>query len=82
MKGLCVSKGSVRGKAIIVDSVFATKTIAPGTILVMKTLDRKLLVSLSKNVVGVIAESGNIAYFWGRFRRDAGVVELARLESE
>lgn len=30
MKGLCVSKGSVRGKAIIVDSVFATKTIAPG----------------------------------------------------
>lgn len=60
MKGLCVSKGSVRGKAIIVDSVFATKTIAPGTILVMKTLDRKLLVSLSKNVVGVIAESGNI----------------------
>ncbi len=60
MKGLCVSKGSVRGKAIIVDSVFATKTIAPGTILIMKTLDRKLLVSLSKNVVGVIAESGNI----------------------
>lgn len=28
------------------------------------------------------AESGNIAYFWGTFRKDAGVVELARLESE
>lgn len=30
----------------------------------------------------LFAESGNIVYFWGTFRKDAGVVELARLESE
>ena len=60
MKGLCVSKGSVSGTAVVVDSKFETKEIKPFTILVMKTLDRKLLVNLNKNVVGVVAELGNI----------------------
>lgn len=58
--GLCVSKGNAVGKICVVDSRYSEKALTEETILVMKTLDRKLLVNLNRNVVGVIAEIGNI----------------------
>lgn len=58
--GLCVSKGNAVGKICVVDSRYSENVLTEETILVMKTLDRKLLVNLNKNVVGVIAEIGNI----------------------
>jgi len=60
INGLCVSKGNAVGKICVVDSHYSEKTLTEATILVMKTLDRKLLVNLNRNVVGVIAEIGNI----------------------
>lgn len=60
INGLCVSKGDAVGTICVVDSHYSEKTLEKPTILVMKTLDRKLLVNLNKNVVGVIAEIGNI----------------------
>lgn len=60
INGLCVSGGNAIGKICIVDSNYAYKQLKESTVLVMKTLDRELLVNLNENVVGVIAEIGNI----------------------
>ena len=60
INGLCVSKGNVKGVAYIVREEKTPENLAPNTILVMKVLDREMLISLDKNVVGVIAEFGNI----------------------
>ncbi len=60
INGLCVSKGNAIGKICVVDSRYSEKALTDTTILVMKALDRKLLVNLNKKVVGVIAEIGNI----------------------
>ncbi len=61
MKGLCVSKGNASGRVVIVDRSFSRQELFQSSILVMKTLDRNLLINLNvNNVVGIIAEVGNI----------------------
>lgn len=60
LSGLCVSSGNVKGVARIVEGNWRDVPLPESAVLVMKTLDRNLLVNLNKNVVGVIAEHGNI----------------------
>lgn len=56
LSGLCVSSGNVKGVARIVEGNWRDVPLPESAVLVMKTLDRNLLVNLNKNVVGVIAE--------------------------
>lgn len=60
LSGLCVSKGNVKGIAHIVTDNDSLSALPRNTILVMKTLERNVLINLRENVVGVIAEHGNI----------------------
>ena len=64
IKGLCVSCGTAKGPAYIIKSENKQRisdiSLLPNTILVMKSLDRSILVNLNKNVIGVVAEHGNI----------------------
>lgn len=59
-KGLCASQGKVKGKILNYEVDNRLQTIPEGTILVVDKLERDLVVNLDSNVVGVIAEIGNI----------------------
>ena len=61
LNGLCVSNGIVSGNAYVIKSKKTVKEcFIPNTILVLRSLDRDLLINLNSNIVGVIAERGNI----------------------
>ena len=62
IKGLCVSKGTTEGKIYILNKKNKQKSLHfdTPTILVMKKLEREIIIDLDKNIVGVIAEAGNI----------------------
>lgn len=81
INGLCVSKGNAVGKVCVVDSFYSGKKLEEDTILVMKTLDRKLLVNLNKNVVGVIAEIGNIGSHGAGILRHLKIPCILRIEN-
>lgn len=81
INGLCVSKGNAVGKICVVDSHYEEKTLTEETILVMKTLDRKLLINLNKNVVGVIAEIGNIGSHGAGILRHLKIPCILRIEN-
>ncbi len=69
------------GKICVVDSHYSEKTLAEATILVMKTLDRKLLVNLNRNVVGVIAEIGNIGSHGAGILRHLNIPCILRIKN-
>ncbi len=61
LNGLCVSNGIISGNAYVIKSKKNVKEcFIPNTILVLRSLDRDLLINLNSNIVGVIAERGNI----------------------
>lgn len=58
--GLCVSMGETTGRAYVLQSDEIEEKLTGDTILILKQLDRKILVDLPSNVVGIVAEKGNI----------------------
>lgn len=61
INGLCVSSGDASGRVhIITEGTSKDINVDSPTILVTKLLDRNILVHMNKNIVGVIAEYGNI----------------------
>lgn len=60
LMGLCVSKGTAKGVVYIVPENKKIKSFSQDTILVMKSLEREILVNINDKIVGVIAEKGNI----------------------
>ena len=60
LEGLCVSKGNAKGIVHLISKDQNIKSFSKDTILVMKTLEREILVNIKGKVVGVIAEKGNI----------------------
>lgn len=80
--GLCVSKGNVTGNVkIITDSCVDIIDCSVPTILVMKRLDRKYLVKMDKNVVGVIAEEGNIGSHGAGILRQLSIPCVLRIKN-
>lgn len=82
IEGLCVSLGDAKGTVRIIDESTKTaiKNSAP-IILVTKLLDRSLLIHLNKNVVGVIAESGNIGSHGAGILRQLKIPCLVRIRN-
>mgnify|MGYP001623915455 CR=1 FL=1 len=80
INGLCVSRGNAKGIAIQVDSERITN-LPKHCILIMKQLDRSLLVNLNANVVGVVAEIGNIGSHGAGILRQLGIPCVLRIEN-
>ena len=79
--GLCVSKGDVRGVVCVVKDVSKTAVeYIQNTILVMKSLDRGLIVRINKNVVGIIAEQGNIGSHGAGILRQRNIPCVLRIK--
>ena len=82
IKGLCVSKGDVRGiVSIIKEGQSLRGEHVSNTILVMKVLDSALLINLNKNIIGVIAESGNIGSHGAGILRQLGIPCVLRIKN-
>lgn len=83
IKGLCVSCGTAKGPAYIIKSENKQRisdiSLLPNTILVMKSLDRSILVNLNKNVIGVVAEHGNIGSHGSGILRQLGIPCVLRI---
>lgn len=80
VKGLCVSKGNAKGKVYIVPNTNSMEQNCP-IILVLEELDRNLLINLSKNVVGVVAEQGNIGSHGSGILRHLGIPCVLRIKN-
>lgn len=79
--GLCVSKGNVSGTVrVIKDAIKKPVAYSQNTILVMKTLDRGLIVGLDKNVVGIVAERGNIGSHGAGILRQRNIPCVLRIK--
>lgn len=80
--GLCVSKGNATGNVrIISESCVNNNYYSHPTILVMERLDRKYLVELNENVVGVIAEEGNIGSHGAGILRQLNIPCILRIKN-
>ena len=81
VKGVCVSKGNAKGVVLnIFDKSITVEDTTP-VILVLQNLDRNILVSLRKNVVGVIAEHGNIGSHGAGILRDLKIPCIIRIKN-
>lgn len=80
VKGLCVSKGNAKGKVYIIPNTKEMEHNCP-IILVLKELDRNLLINLKKNVVGVVAEQGNIGSHGSGILRHLGIPCVLRIKN-
>lgn len=79
--GLCVSKGNATGEVrIITNGYDENLQYSVPTILVLTRLDRKYLVKLDKNVVGVIAEEGNIGSHGAGILRQLNIPCVLRIK--
>lgn len=81
VSGLCVSKGNVKGIAYIVTDNLTLDLLPANTILVMKNLERNILINLSKNIIGVIAENGNIGSHGAGILRQLGIPCILRVKN-
>ena len=82
VSGLCVSKGNVKGIAYIVTDNLTLDLLPANTILVMKNLERNILINLSKNIIGVIAENGNIGSHGAGILRQLGIPCILRVKND
>lgn len=78
--GLCVSKGNATGTIKILHENINPHFTDP-TIIVMKKLDREYLVNMDSNVVGVIAEEGNIGSHGAGILRQLRIPCILRIEN-
>ena len=81
LHGLCVSKGDATGIIKIMDSSNIETHYSSPTIIVMKKLDRKILVEMDKSVVGVIAEEGNIGSHGAGILRQLKIPCILRIKN-
>ena len=79
--GLVVSQGEAKGEAVIVDDNYENKILPPKTILITKALTRKLLVNLPPNVVGIVAEIGNIGSHGAGILRQKKIPCIVRISN-
>lgn len=79
--GLCVSKGDVQGVVCVInDASKIAVEYMQNTILVMKNLDRGLIVRIDKNVVGIVAERGNIGSHGAGILRQRNIPCVLRIK--
>ena len=81
LRGLCVSGGDVKGNVFVLSNDVRNVKIEKNTVLVMEKLDRELLVNLNKNVVGVIAEKGNLGSHGAGILRQLHIPCIVRVKS-
>lgn len=81
LHGLCVSKGDAIGIIRVVNPDDKVIYYSSPTIIVMKKLDRKFLVEMDKNVVGVIAEEGNIGSHGAGILRQLNIPCILRIKN-
>lgn len=79
INGLCVSRGNVKGIAIQAN-LEQKKDLPENCILIMRQLDRSLLINLNTNVVGVVAEIGNIGSHGAGILRQLGIPCILRIK--
>lgn len=81
--GLCVSKGNAKGHVRIITNNCSVNNnhYSVPTILVLEKLDRKFLVNLDENVVGVIAEEGNIGSHGAGILRQLNIPCVLRINN-
>jgi len=80
INGLCVSRGNVKGVAIQAN-LEQKNDLPEHCILIMKQLDRSLLINLNTNVVGVVAEVGNIGSHGAGILRQLGIPCILRIKN-
>lgn len=82
INGLCVSPGNAQGTVqIIREEQNSDSIVQKNTILVMRHLDRGLITKINKNVVGVIAEYGNIGSHGSGILRQLGIPCVLRIKN-
>jgi len=81
-QGLCVSKGNVCGRAVIIKNTQCVECDIPkDSILVVVSLERELLINMNENVIGVVAEFGNIGSHGAGILRQLGIPCVLRIKN-
>ncbi len=77
--GLCVSPGNAKGIAHISSPKNPIPTSTENVILILEKLERNILINLPQNIVGIIAEKGNIGSHGAGILRQLGIPCIVRI---
>lgn len=82
IQGLCVSPGNAQGVVhVLSEETNLDTSLQENTILVMRYLDRGLITKIGPNVIGVIAEHGNIGSHGAGILRQLGIPCILRVKN-
>jgi len=82
LRGLCVSRGNVKGQALIIKTTQQqTCNLPKDCVLIVKQLDREMLINLNSNIIGVVAEYGNIGSHGSGILRQLGIPCVLRIKN-